>query len=197
MKRAWIVLIEGLFLLAILSAACSSSADVIPTTGPSPTPIVSSLAYVDIEGAGLTSLRCEECRAVEVTGVTGPDIVETPEGPFRLYGVFVAPEEENCVAESGDRLAELAGDSVRIEAGPLATDSAGTPIRYIFTANGDSIDELLIAEGLARRSSFEGQHNPWLLVTADNARRARSGCIWENFDSMFPGRTPRASGGIN
>lgn len=132
-----------------------------------------------------------------VVEVTGPETVVTTEGPFQLYGVFVAPEEENCVAEATDRLAELVPETVRVEGGTLTTASDGTPIRYFYTDSGDSIDELFITEGLARTSAFDGPHTPWLLITADNARRDRNGCIWENFDRLFPQRTPRPSGGIN
>ncbi len=182
--------------------ACSS-----PSVEPAPTVLapasttpeaIPALSYVNTMTAiGQTSLRCEECRAVDVIEVTGPETVVTTEGPYRLYGVFIAPEEENCFVEAEERLGELVTDGVRVEEGTQAADSSGTPIRYMYTATGDSIDELFISEGLARTSAFEGQHSPWLLVTADNARRDRSGCIWENFDRLFPQRTPRASGGIN
>lgn len=197
-----------LILLIGILAACRSdseqSASTVPVPGNeaatvTPVPTPARLSYVDTGVAnGGTALRCEECRAVEVTEVIGPETVVTAEGPVRLYGAFVAPEEENCVTEATDRLRELASDGVLLmEEGTLATDSSGTPIRYMYTDSGDSVEELFITEGLARRSAFDGPHAPWLLITADNARRDRSGCIWENFDRMFPQRTPRSSGGIN
>ncbi len=129
--------------------------------------------------------------------VIGPDTVLTSDGRYRLYGVFVAPEEENCVTEATTRLMQLASGSVRLEAGPVPTDSGGTPIRYMYTQAGDSIDELFISEGIARFSAFDGPHYPWLLITAENARRAGAGCIWENFRQQFPGRTPRPPGAVN
>ncbi len=179
---------------SIAAPATLSQAPTATAVPPTPT----ALSYVSTGSTGgRTSLRCEQCRAVEVVEVTGPETVVTAEGPFRLYGVFVAPDEENCVAEATDRLAELVSGTLRVEAGSLATDSNGTPIRYLYTDSGDSIDELFISEGLARTSAFDGPHAPWLLITADKARRDRSGCIWENFDRLFPQRTPRASGGIN
>ncbi len=132
---------------------------------------------------------------MEVLEVTGPETLLTSEGPVRLYGVFVAPEEDNCAAEATARLTELAGTTVRLEDGSQDTDSRGTPIRYVYTESGDSIDELFVSEGIARTSAFEGSHGPWMLITAELARRARAGCIWANYDRLFPQRTPSASGG--
>lgn len=195
-------------LLVMLAAACTSNSPASVATVPAqPTELPTAtslpatptpLSYVTTDGVnGETSLRCEECRSVEVIDVTGPETISTSEGPIKLYGVFVAPEEENCVVDATARLMQLVSDSVRVEEGSLATDSAGTPIRYLYTDSGDSIDELFITEGLARTSAFAGPHAPWLLITADNARRDRSGCIWDNFDRIFPQRTPRSSGGIS
>lgn len=185
--------------LAVLIASCSSEAANIPSTSrtsASTTPAPNS--YVTTEPHdGLTSLRCEECRAVEVVEVIGPETVQTPEGPIRLYGAFVAPEEENCVEQATARLTELVSNAVRLETSTRETDSSGTPIRYMYTESGDSIDEIFVSEGLARSGAFEGIHSPWLLITADKARRDRTGCIWENFDRMFPQRTPRPPGSIN
>lgn len=203
------LLLLAVILVIGIAAACASKSPEQAVTVPTPpdaspsvavaTSTPTPLSYVTTQPANgqKSSLRCEECRAVEVVEVTGPETVVTADGPVRLYGVFVAPEEENCVSEATDRLAELVGATVRLEEGSLATDSAGTLIRYVYSESGDSIDELFISEGLARTSAFDGAHAPWLLITADKARRARSGCIWGNYDRLFPQRTPRPSGGIN
>lgn len=186
-------------LTAAVAAACGPGTQELRTTSTSsPEPSATALSYVTTEPGGhRTSLRCELCMPVEVLDVPGPETVVTPEGPVRLYGAFVAPDEENCAELATYRLRELAGSTVRLEHGTQENDSNGTPVRYIYTAEGDSIDELFIREGLARTSAFEGSHSPWLLVTADNARQARSGCIWENYDRLFPQRTPRSPGAIN
>ena len=170
--------------------ACES--DTAPTSTAVPT--ATSISYVDVNTDLATFLRCEDCPAVDVIEVLNPETVVTSEGTFRLYGAFVAPEEENCAIEAQERLTELAGQRVRIESSTRATDSSGTPIRYLYTESGDSIDELLVSEGIARQSAFEGSHAPWLLVTADKTRKERIGCIWDNYNRLFPGRTPSASG---
>ena len=159
----------------------------------SPTP--PQLSYVTTSGTnGLSALRCENCPDVDVVEVIDAETVLTTDGPVRLYGVFVSPQEQNCFDEATDRLRILAGTRVRLEQDAQETDASGTPIRYVYTANGDSVDEVFISEGLARPSAFNGTHAPWLLITAEKARQARSGCIWENYDRLFPQRTPVAPG---
>ena len=193
------ILVASAAVLAVLIAACSSSLrdpEVLEPTSPAMRESQKSYVTTDPHD-GLTSLRCEECWAVQVVDVIGPETVQTSEGTFRLYGAFVAPEEENCVELATERLTELVTDRVRVESSIRETDSRGTPIRYMYTDSGDSIDEIFVSEGLARSGAFEGVHSPWLLITADKARRDRAGCIWDNFDRLFPQRTPRPSGGIN
>jgi endonuclease YncB( thermonuclease family) len=143
---------------------------------------------------GLSALRCEDCPEVGVVGIIDAETIQTADGPIRLYGVFVSPQEQNCFDEATERLRSLAGMSVRLETGSEDTDSAGTPIRYVYTVEGDSIDEIFIAEALARTSAFDGSHAPWLLITAEKSRQARLGCIWENYDRLFPQRTPSGPG---
>lgn len=136
---------------------------------------------------GRSGLRCDDCEPITVVRALSYDTVLTERGPFRLYGAFIAPESELCVAEGTSRFTELVGTTVRIEEGPRLFDGQGASVRYLYTESGDSIDELLISEGTARLSAFDGQHMPWLLFKADEARLERSGCIWEEFNQMFGG----------
>ncbi len=197
LKSTSLMAVLSAFTCVAISCASDSPSTAAPDSSAEPT-VTPLTSYVTTEPhAGITSLRCEACDQVEVLGVTGPETIETVEGPMRLYGAFVAPEEENCVELATMRLTELASSAVRVEESTRLFDSSGTPIRYLYTEGGDSIDEIFIREGLARSNAFEGVHSPWLLITADKARRDRSGCIWENFDRMFPQRTPRAPGPVN
>jgi endonuclease YncB( thermonuclease family) len=195
-----LVCVTLLVLLTPQMAACASAAVATPeasaTVVASPTqPAPQRLSYVDTSPVnGLSALRCEDCPVVGVVEVLDAETIHTDDGPVRLYGVFVSPQEQNCFDEATARLRALAGMSVRLEPGSEETDSAGTPIRYVYTSEGDSIDEIFISEGLARTSAFEGPHAPWLLITAENSRQTRSGCIWENYDRLFPHRTPTGPG---
>ena len=66
-----------------------------------------------------------------------------------LFGV--TPERgERCHAAVKDRLTGLAGDSIRVEAGPRATGPYGKQLFYVYTGTGISIDAVLIREGLGR-----------------------------------------------
>ena len=134
---------------------------------------------------GHTALRCEDCEPASVVRVLNFDTVLTERGPFRLYGAFVAPESESCIAASAARLEELVGATVRLEQGTRLLDGQGASVRYIYTEAGDSIDEFLISEGTARLSSFDGPHMPWLLFQADIARIERRGCVWEEYNQLF------------
>ena len=190
--------------LTTLLSACATGEDATPSelvpivaspTQPAPTPKPQQLSYVDTSNVtGQSALRCEDCPAVGVIEVIDAETIQTTDGPVRLYGVFVSPQEQNCFDEAAERLRTLAGKTVRLEPGSEETDSAGTPIRYIYTSDGDSIDEIFISEGLARTSAFDGSHAPWLLITAEKSRQTRAGCIWENYDRLFPQRTPTGPG---
>lgn len=196
-RSAWVQVFTLMMVIVLMSlTACSSTSPApIFTVGPTVSSTEVSLSYVDITTQSrLTSLRCEKCRTVEVTGVVDAETLQTAEGPVRLYGVFIDPQQQDCTDQGIDRLRELAGSTVRMESGTQMTDSSGTAIRYVYTVEGDSIDELFISEGIARVSVFEGLHSPWLLITADKARRERNGCIWESYDRRFPSRTLQPPG---
>jgi endonuclease YncB( thermonuclease family) len=190
LRRMPVALLPTCLAAAALALSCATSTNSPTASLPTPTPSLSRI--VTDPGPGRTALRCEACPQVEVTGVVDADTVQTADGPVRIYGVFIAPEEEQCVADAEMLLNGLVGGVARIEEGPTLTDSRGTPIRYLYTAEGDSIDELLISGGTARVSNFEGQHAPWLLFQASEARVERRGCIWERYEELFPGRAPRA-----
>jgi endonuclease YncB( thermonuclease family) len=178
--------------IAVATLSCATATNSPTASALTSTPSLSRI--VTDPGPGRTALRCEECPQVAVTGVVDAETVQTADGAVRIYGVFVAPEEEQCVAEAEDLLNGLVGSVVRTEEGPVPTDSRGTPIRYLYTAAGDSIDELLVSGGTARVSAFEGKHAPWLLFQANEARVERRGCIWERYEELFPGRAPRQPG---
>ena len=65
-----------------------------------------------------------------------------------LYGVNTPERGEKCYKEATARLRELAGGEVRVELGPRSSDRYGRLLYYVYTQDGDSIDEILISEGL-------------------------------------------------
>jgi endonuclease YncB( thermonuclease family) len=82
---------------------------------------------------------------------------------------------EPCYDEATDRLRELAGDSVRVEFGPRQGDQYGRILYYVYTMEGESIDEMLVREGLAQAWTRDGQHRVALVAAQEGARR--DGCL--------------------
>ena len=85
----------------------------------------------------------------------------------RLFGVDTPERGEKCYKEATVRLRELAGGEVRVELGPRSQDRYGRLLYYVYTQDGDSIDEKLIQEGLGEAWDRDGQHRDllWSLAT--------------------------------
>ena len=81
----------------------------------------------------------------------------------RLFGVDTPERGEKCYREATARLRELAGSEVRIELGPRSKDRYGRLLYYVYTEHGDSIDEILVSEGLAKAWTRDGQHRDLLV----------------------------------
>lgn len=125
-----------------------------------------------------TTLCCEECREVSVSRVIDGDTFDSPVGRVRLYGVDTPEREQQCYNAARRRLSGLAGGSVRVEPGPRASDPNGRLLFYAYTRRGESIDERLVREGLARAWAGDGQHRDLLVELEQGARRAGEGCLW-------------------
>ena len=70
------------------------------------------------------------------------------------------------------------GGVVRVENGPEAQDILARRLYYVFTDSGESVDEILIAEGLARTSRRDGQHREHLLSLGRKAQEEGNGCLF-------------------
>ncbi len=82
---------------------------------------------------------------------------------MRLFGVDTPERSEKCYREATDRLRVLAGVEVRVELGPRSQDRYGRLLYYVYTQDGDSIDEKLVSEGLAKAWTRDGQHRDLLV----------------------------------
>ena len=125
-----------------------------------------------------TSLCCPDCQRVSVSRVIDGDTFVIPGGHVRLFGVDAPEQGERCSAEATHRLKELADTSVRVERGPRLTDGHGRLLYYVYTEAGDSIDEILVREGLARAWRRDGQHRDVLADLEGKAQRDGRGCLW-------------------
>ena len=129
-------------------------------------------------GLDETKLRCEDCFEVQVVRVIDGDTLDTSRDVIRLYGVDAPEVGENCVSAATKRLRSLAGDAIRIEAGPRTTDQYGRFLAYVYTEDGASIDEVLIREGLATAWTQDGQHRDYLVGLEREAQGQGAGCLW-------------------
>ena len=65
-----------------------------------------------------------------------------------------------------------------MELGLRSEDRFGRLLYYVYTDAGDSIDETLVAEGLAVAWTRNGQHRDYLVSVEQDARRDGVGCLW-------------------
>jgi micrococcal nuclease len=128
--------------------------------------------------AAPATISCANCPLIPVDRVIDGDTFDSPRRRVRLYGVDVPERGEECFQEATDRLQELAGDSVRLELGPRKMDEFGRVLAYVYTEAGDSVDEILVREGLASAWARDGQHRDVLMVAEGDARQQGVGCLW-------------------
>jgi endonuclease YncB( thermonuclease family) len=125
-----------------------------------------------------TNLCCPNCPSIGVSRVIDGDTFDSPQGRVRLFGVDTPERDEACYREAGNRLSRLAGSRVRVEPGPRDTDASGRLLFYAYTSRGESIDEILVREGLGWAWTADGQHRDLLVDLEGRARQAGAGCLW-------------------
>ena len=125
-----------------------------------------------------TTLRCPDCLAMGVARIIDGDTFDSPGGRVRLFGVDTPERGERCRNQAGSGLKQLAGGLVRVEPGPRAKDPGGRLLYYVYTEAGNSNDEILVREGLARAWTRDGQHRHHLAALEREARARSAGCLW-------------------
>ncbi len=125
-----------------------------------------------------TLLRCDDCPEVRVSRVIDGDTLDTPSGRVRLFGVDTPEVGELCAAEATSRMNELAGNLVRLEDGQRLTDQFGRRLAYVYTEDGNFIDEILVREGLGTAWTEDGQHRDFLVGLEKDTRMKDDGCLW-------------------
>lgn len=125
-----------------------------------------------------TSLCCEDCPLLSVSRIIDGDTFDSPSGRVRLFGVDTPERREPCYNQATRRFRDLAGRRVRVQGGPRSRDPGGRLLYYVYTEQGESIDEKLIREGLARAWTRDGQHRDLLVGLERAARTGGRGCLW-------------------
>lgn len=125
-----------------------------------------------------TTLRCADCPTLLVSRIIDGDTFDSARGRVRLFGVDTPERGERCHRAASDVLEQIAGSLVRVEVGPRGQDRGGRWLYYVYTEAGNSIDEMLVREGLARAWTADGQHRDHLVGLEKEARRSSDGCLW-------------------
>lgn len=121
--------------------------------------------------------------AVQVVNIIDGDTlrVEAADGSeltVRLYGIDTPERGEACYGEATDRLRELAGQSVLLLPDERLQDPGGRELRYVFTAEGLSVDAALLHEGLALAWRRDGTFVDQFVMLEETAADDRVGCLW-------------------
>ena len=88
---------------------------------------------------------------------------------------------EPCEAEAAERNRELVeGKTVFLLAEATDQDQEERPLRYVFTADGRLVDEILIKEGLARAWRTDGLYQEQLITLEQQAKSGGTGCLWRD-----------------
>jgi micrococcal nuclease len=124
-----------------------------------------------------TTICCSNCPDIPVHRVIDGDTFVSSNATIRLFGVDTPERGEPCYDEATARFKELSGDSVRVEFGPRQGDQYGRILYYVYTMEGESIDEMLVREGLALAWLEDGQHRNVLIAAEGRAKEDGRGCL--------------------
>ena len=95
-------------------------------------------------------------------------------------GVDTPPANQPCGQVALERNRELVGQRVLLMTDPnYDFDATGRRLYYAFTADGVSIDETLVREGLGRAVRTEAVEGSVLEAAEADASAAGRGCLWD------------------
>jgi micrococcal nuclease len=97
----------------------------------------------------------------------------------RYFGVDTPERGRICYRESLDRNGQLIGDTVYLLPDARTEDEFGRLLRYVFLADGTSVDATLVAEGFGEAWRQDGQYRDEIVALEEEAEAAGRGCLWE------------------
>jgi micrococcal nuclease len=189
--RAW-----GMRLLVLLLAAGAVAAVIAWLSGegevqdPDPTATQAPVATgtttlpsgTSVPGGNSLFVNPSMLEPATVVGIVDGDtidvLIDGREERVRFYGVDTPERGDECFSEARDRVAELAGERVQLLPDARERDSFGRLLRYVFTHDGLSIDQILIAQGLGLAWREDGAFRVALIYHEDRARETGQGCLW-------------------
>ncbi|HZA24638.1 MAG TPA: thermonuclease family protein [Dehalococcoidia bacterium] len=174
--RSWPFLIRVAFLAATALLMACTAGGPASTQAPFTIELGPFEPTLDISNC-VTTICCSNCPAIPVDRIIDGDTFQSANATIRLFGVDAPEQGEPCYDEATARFRELTGDSVRVEFGPRQGDRNGRILYYVYNMDGESIDEMLVREGLALAWLEDGQHRNVLLAAESRAKENRGGCL--------------------
>ncbi|MBI3968024.1 MAG: PQQ-dependent sugar dehydrogenase, partial [Chloroflexi bacterium] len=122
-------------------------------------------------------------RVIDGESVEG--LVQGRRTAIGYLGLAAPYENQPCGLAAKARNQELAGRQIRLQADPAyGVDEIGRRLFYAFTADGESIEEILIREGYARAARTDASRGATLLAIEEDARLNQRGCLWSPDGSL-------------
>jgi micrococcal nuclease len=143
------------------------------SSDPAPTPVATVLRYENT-----SSLQRAEVVNV-IDGDTLDVRIDGEEQRLRYYGVDTPEKGNRCFDEARKRNKALAGDTILLLPDARDTDRYGRILRYVFTEDGLSIDESLVAEGYGQAWREDGAYRDEIVVLEEKAESQGVGCLWK------------------
>lgn len=99
--------------------------------------------------------------------------------PIGYLGASTPDINQRCGREAFERNQALIAQGVLLETDPLyASDERHRTLFYAYTLDGTSIDQTLIAEGLAHAVRTDAAHGADLAAAEADASASGRGCLW-------------------
>jgi len=129
-------------------------------------------------GVSLSDLQTADVERV----IDGDTIDVTIDGTLwrvRYFGVDTPERGDRCFREATDRNTQLIGEEVLLLPDQRDEDEFGRLLRYVFTADGTSVDATLVAEGFGYAWTRDGRYKEAIISLEDDAEAAGRGCLWK------------------
>ena len=153
--------------------AGSTATATLPAASPAPTAAI-ALPAIEPEPALL-----QQAQVIDVIDGDTIDVrIGGAEERVRYYGIDTPERGDPCYSEATERNTELVAQTVLLLPDARDRDRFGRLLRYVFDADGVSIDARLIAEGLARAWREDGMYKEQMISLEAQAQASRAGCLW-------------------
>ncbi len=132
---------------------------------------------------GVTIDQLEVGRVEDVVdGDTADVIINGRTYRVRYYGINTPEKGQKCFREATDRNQQLVdiGDKIYLLADAREYDPNNRLLRYVFLADGTSVDATLVAEGFAEAWRQDGQYREEIGALQAQAEASSRGCLWHS-----------------